>query len=101
MGFHAWFGVGLMTGTGLLQASWYGAMGRTWGASAIVDQQTGGGIAWSVGEIPTVILAITIAIMWSRSDTKEAKRMDRKADRDGDLDLAEYNRMLQKLSNQP
>lgn len=101
VGFHAWFGVGLMTGTGLLQASWYGAMGRTWGASAIVDQQTGGGIAWSVGEIPTVILAITIAIMWSRSDTKEAKRMDRKADRDGDLDLAEYNRMLQKLSNQP
>lgn len=101
VGFHAFFGVGLMTGTGLLQASWYGAMGRSWGASAIVDQQTGGGIAWSVGEIPTVILAIVIAIMWSRSDTKDAKRLDRKADRDGDLDLVEYNRMLQKLSNRP
>lgn len=101
VGFHAFFGVGLMTGTGLLQASWYGAMGRTWGASAIVDQQTGGGIAWSVGEIPTLALAIIIAVMWSRSDTKEAKRLDRKADRDGDLDLVEYNRMLQKLSNRP
>jgi putative copper resistance protein D len=101
VGFHAWFGVGLMTGTGLLEASWYGAMGRTWGPSAIVDQQTGGGIAWSVGEIPTVILAIIIAVMWSRSDTKEAKRMDRKADRDGDLDLTEYNRMLEKLASRP
>ncbi|MEO7124009.1 MAG: cytochrome c oxidase assembly protein [Lacisediminihabitans sp.] len=101
VGFHAWFGVGLMTGTGLLQAGWYGAMGRTWGPSAIVDQQTGGGIAWSFGEIPTLILAIIIAVMWSRSDTKEAKRLDRKADRDGDLDLGEYNRMLAKLANRP
>jgi cytochrome c oxidase assembly factor CtaG/putative copper export protein len=101
VGFHAWFGVGLMTGTGLLQAGWYGAMGRTWGPSAIADQQIGGGIAWSVGEIPTLILAIVIAVMWSRSDTKEAKRLDRKADRDGDLDLTEYNRMLQKLANRP
>ena len=57
-----------MTGTGLLLADWYGAMGRTWGASAIADQQTGGGIAWSVGEIPTVVLAIVVAVMWSRSD---------------------------------
>jgi putative copper resistance protein D len=75
-------------------------MGRTWGASAIADQQTGGGIAWSLGEIPTVILAIVIAVMWSRSDSKDAKRLDRKADRDGDLDLNEYNRMLEKLAKQ-
>ena len=94
MAFHAFFGLTLMTGSGLLLANWYGAMGRTWGPSAIVDQQTGGGIAWGVGEIPTVILAITVAIMWSRSDERDAKRLDRKADRDGDADLAEYNRML-------
>ncbi|HEY0259127.1 MAG TPA: cytochrome c oxidase assembly protein [Lacisediminihabitans sp.] len=94
MAFHAFFGLSLMTGTGLLLADWYGAMGRTWGPSAIADQQTGGGIAWSVGEIPTVILAIVVAIMWSRSDAKDAKRLDRKADRDGDADLIAYNRML-------
>jgi cytochrome c oxidase assembly factor CtaG/putative copper export protein len=94
MAFHAFFGLSLMTGTGLLLANWYGAMGRAWGASAIADQQTGGGIAWSVGEIPTIILAITVAIMWSKSDAKDAKRLDRKADRDGDADLREYNRML-------
>jgi putative copper resistance protein D len=100
VGFHAFFGISLMTGTGLLLANWYGAMGRTWGPSAIVDQQTGGGIAWSLGEIPTVILAIVIAVMWSRSDSKDAKRLDRKADRDGDMDLNEYNRMLEKLAKQ-
>ncbi|MCU1513897.1 MAG: copper transporter, partial [Microbacteriaceae bacterium] len=95
MAFHAFFGLSLMTGTGLLLSDWYGAMGRPWGPSAIADQQAGGGIAWSVGEIPTVILAIVVAIMWSRSDTREAKRLDRKADRDGDQDLVDYNRMLE------
>lgn len=99
MGFHAFFGLSLMTGTGLLLADWYGAMGRPWGVSALADQQTAGGIAWSVGEIPTIILAIVVAFMWSRSDTKEAKRLDRKADRDGDHDLEEYNRMLAGLDS--
>ncbi|WP_219731995.1 cytochrome c oxidase assembly protein [Glaciihabitans sp. INWT7] len=94
MAFHAFFGLSLITGTGLLLANWYGAMGRAWGVSAIADQQTGGGIAWSVGEIPTIILAITVAIMWSKSDAKDARRLDRKAERDGDAELLEYNRML-------
>ena len=94
MAFHAFFGLSLITGTGLLLANWYGAMGRAWGVSAIADQQIGGGIAWSVGEIPTIILAITVAIMWSKSDAKDAKRLDRKAERDGDAELVEYNRML-------
>ncbi len=97
MAFHAFFGLTLMTGTGLLLADWYGAMGRPWGVSAIADQQTAGGIAWSVGEIPTMILAIVVAFTWARSDTKDARRLDRKADRDGGTDLAEYNDMLLRL----
>ncbi|MET4583831.1 cytochrome c oxidase assembly factor CtaG/putative copper export protein [Conyzicola nivalis] len=92
MAFHAFFGLSLMTGTGLLLADWYGAVG--WGISAIDDQQAGGGIAWSVGEIPTVALAIAVAIMWSRSDERDSKRYDRKADRDGDAELEAYNDML-------
>jgi putative copper resistance protein D len=94
MAFHAFFGLTLMTGTGLLLANWYGAMG--WGSSipAISDQQAGGGIAWSVGEIPTIALAIVVAVMWARSDTRDSTRYDRKADRDGDAELAQYNDML-------
>ncbi|MDF2442214.1 MAG: hypothetical protein JWR01_417, partial [Subtercola sp.] len=97
MAFHAFFGLTLMTGSGLLLADWYGSMGRPWGASAIADQQAGGGIAWSIGEIPTLILAIAVAIQWGRNDTKETKRLDRNADRTNDAELAEYNRMLERL----
>ena len=97
MAFHAFFGLTLMTGSGLLLADWYGSMGRPWGASAIGDQQAGGGIAWSIGEIPTVILAIVVAIRWGRNDTRETKRLDRNADRTNDAELTEYNRMLERL----
>jgi putative copper resistance protein D len=69
-------------------------MGWDTGISAIEDQQAGGGIAWSVGEIPNAILALTIVFLWSRSDARESKRYDRKADRDGDAELEEYNAML-------
>ncbi len=101
MAFHAFFGLTLMIGDNLLAADWYGAMGRTWGPSAIADQQIGGGIAWSIGEIPTLVLAISVVIMWARSDSVLARRLDRKADRDGDADRTDYNEMLQKLQNQP
>jgi cytochrome c oxidase assembly factor CtaG/putative copper export protein len=100
MAFHAFFGLSLITGTGLLSADWYGAMG--WGPAipALADQQTAGGIAWSIGEIPTIALAIAVAIMWSRSDRKESQRYDRKADRDGDAELNAYNDMLARRAKQ-
>jgi putative copper resistance protein D len=49
-----------------------------------------------VGEIPTVALAIIVAVMWSRSDERDSKRYDRKADRDGNAELGAYNAMLAK-----
>lgn len=98
MAFHAFFGLAIMSNTGLLLADWYGAMGRSWGLPPLEDQQYGGGIAWSVGEIPTVILAIVVAIQWARSDEREAKRRDRAADRDGEAELAAYNQMLDRRS---
>lgn len=96
MAFHAFFGLSIMMSAGLLLADWYGAMG--WGTDALADQQVGGGIAWSIGEIPTVALAITVAIQWSRSDEKESKRRDRHADRTGDAELEEYNARLQAIA---
>jgi len=92
MAFHAFFGLAIMSGTGLLLSDWYGAMG--WGTDALADQQLGGGIAWSVGEIPTVALAITVAVQWARSDEKESRRRDRHADRTGDAELEAYNARL-------
>ncbi|MEO8907421.1 MAG: cytochrome c oxidase assembly protein, partial [Microbacteriaceae bacterium] len=100
MGFHAFFGVGLMTTQSLLLADWYGAMGRTWGALPIIDQQTGGGIAWSIGEIPTMLMALIVAVQWSRSDAKESKRSDRNADRTNDAELNAYNARLAQMADQ-
>ncbi|MEO6532982.1 MAG: cytochrome c oxidase assembly protein [Pseudolysinimonas sp.] len=94
MALHAFFGLAIISNTGLFLSDWYGAMGRTWGATPLADQQAAGGIAWSVGEIPTASLAIIVAILWSRSDSREAKRHDRAADRDGDAELEAYNAML-------
>lgn len=98
MAMHAFFGIAIMMQEGLMVADWFGSMGRDWGVSPIEDQYVGGGIAWSIGEIPTLILAITVAIQWSRSDTRLQRRNDRHADRTGDAELEEYNAKLAALA---
>ena len=98
MALHAFFGIAIMMQTGLMVSEWFGAMGRTWGPTPLEDQYIGGGIAWSVGEIPTLILAITVAIQWSRNDTKVQRRRDRHADRTGEAELEEYNARLAELA---
>lgn len=47
-------GIRLLTSSDLLAADWFGSLGRTWGASAIVDQQTGGAVA--------LIMAVLLAV---------------------------------------
>lgn len=98
MAMHAFFGVAIMMQEGLMVAEWFGSMGRTWGPTPMEDQYIGGGIAWSIGEIPTLILAITVAIQWSRDDTKVQRRTDRAADRSGDAELEEYNARLAEMA---
>jgi putative copper resistance protein D len=98
MGFHAFFGLALMTGTGLLLPDWFGAMGREWGDPPLVDQQVGGAIAWGIGELPTLVLSGLVILSWIKSDERESKRRDRQAGRDGDAELVAYNAMLGKIS---
>ena len=98
MAFHAFFGLSLMSGSGMLLADWYGAMGRTWGEPPLADQQTGGAIAWGIGEIPTALLTLIVSIQWARSDQKDAKRLDRASDRTGGADVDAYNEMLARLA---
>ena len=87
-----------MSGDGLLLADWYGAMGRTWGEDPLTDQQTGGAIAWGIGEMPAAVLTIIVSIQWFRSDVRDAKRLDRASDRSGNKDVDDYNAMLAKLA---
>ncbi|MFB8386317.1 cytochrome c oxidase assembly protein [Microbacterium sp. NPDC055910] len=98
MAMHAFFGISIMMQSGLMVAEWYGSMGREWGATPLEDQYIGGGVAWSVGEIPTLILAVTVAIQWSRSDARVQKRSDRHADRTNDAELEAYNAQLAQLA---
>lgn len=99
MAMHAFFGIAIMMQEGLMVAEWFGSMARTWGPTPMEDQYIGGGIAWSIGEIPTLIVAITVAIQWSRDDTKVQRRNDRHADRTGDAELEEYNAQLAALAD--
>nr|WP_246018887.1 cytochrome c oxidase assembly protein [Arthrobacter crusticola] len=98
MAFHAFFGVALTGSDSLLQASWFGSMGRDWGPSALEDQAIGGAVTWGIGEVPTLLLAIGVAIMWSRTDARDTRRKDRAADRNNDADLAAYNSMFADLA---
>ena len=98
MAFHAFFGLSLMSGNGLLLAEWFGSMGRTWGQNPMDDQQTGGAIAWGIGELPTAALTIIVCVQWFAADRREAVRLDRASDRSGNADIDEYNRMLEKLA---
>ncbi|WP_405374382.1 MULTISPECIES: cytochrome c oxidase assembly protein [unclassified Microbacterium] len=99
MAMHAFFGIAIMMSSGLFVAEWFGSMGRTWGDDPLADQYLGGGIAWSIGEIPTVILAITVAVQWSRSDERTQRSQDRHADRTGDAELEEYNARLAAIAD--
>ncbi|KAA9108409.1 cytochrome c oxidase assembly protein [Microbacterium rhizomatis] len=100
MAMHAFFGIAIMMQSGLMVSEWFGAMGRTWGATPLEDQYIGGGVAWSIGELPTLILAIVVAIQWSRSDDKAQRRRDRQVDRSGDSELDAYNAKLAALAEQ-
>ena len=98
MAFHAFFGTTLISGNALLVASWFGLTGRPWGPSALADQQLGGAIAWGIGELPTLALAMIVALSWSRDDERAARRRDRRVDRDGDVELDDYNAELARIA---
>jgi putative copper resistance protein D len=101
MAFHAFFGLALMTGSGLLLPDWFGAMGRTWGLPPLEDQQNGGAIAWAIGELPTIALAIIVSWQWFKSDRRDSVRLDRASDRSGNKDLDNYNQMLDRINQRP
>jgi putative copper resistance protein D len=76
-------------------------VGQPWVASQLEDQRLGGGIAWAAGELPLLVVMVALLVQWARSDDRDARRMDRRADADGDADLAAYNAMLKKMSGEP
>ncbi|THG31031.1 cytochrome c oxidase assembly protein [Naasia lichenicola] len=101
MGFHGFFGTSLMGATQVLLPDWYGVVAADWGIDALQDQFLAGGIAWGLGEVPTLALALIVALQWNRSDERESRRVDRSADRTDDAELRSYNQMLNRLKGRP
>lgn len=98
MAFHAFFGVAITQSTTLFAADHFGALGLPWWVDALADQHVGGAVTWGIGEIPTLMLAIAVALAWSRDDERSARRGDRQADRDHDAELVAYNARLAQLA---
>ncbi len=95
---HAFFGVVLMGMQTVLGERFYRSLQLPWHTDLLGDQHLAGGIAWSAGEVPLVVVMIALLIQWTRSDRRTARRLDRAADRDNDADLAAYNAMLAELA---
>ncbi|WP_300013573.1 cytochrome c oxidase assembly protein [Pseudonocardia sp.] len=98
--FHAFFGVALMSGTTVIGGDFYRALALPWVPDPLQDQRLGGGLAWASGELPLLLVVVALLIQWSRHDERSARRDDRRADQDGDADLAAYNMMLRRLATE-
>ncbi|WP_097188718.1 cytochrome c oxidase assembly protein [Ornithinimicrobium cerasi] len=94
---HAFFGLALMQGSWLLAPEFFKTLAVPWVPDLLVDQQLGGTIAWGIGELPTVVLMLLVALDWMRRDAREARRSDRQADRDHDAALVAYNARLRAM----
>ncbi|MET1075559.1 MAG: cytochrome c oxidase assembly protein, partial [Umezawaea sp.] len=96
--FHAFFGITLMSSQTVIGELYYRSMGLPWVTSQLEDQRLGGGIAWAAGEVPLLVVMVALLVQWARSDNRDARRLDRRADGDGGADLAAYNAMLKQMS---
>ena len=97
--FHAFFGVAMLSGTAVLAPDFFQTLALPWVPDPLADQRTGGSIAWAIGELPTLALALIVAVQWSRADQLESQRTDRRADRDSDAELAAYNERLARIAD--
>ena len=98
MPFHAFFGVIVMTSKDLLAGTYYHYIDIPWIGSLANDQFVAGGIAWSAGEIPLVMVVLALVTQWARQDAKLASRTDRHLDLGLDDSFDAYNEMLSKLA---
>ena len=103
MAMHAFLGIVIMQSKELLAHDWFTTLPRSWGPDPLSDQYIAGGIAWSFGELPGLLVVAALVVQWIRADEREARRLDRAADRaeaegrESD-ELAAYNAMLAELA---
>jgi putative membrane protein len=104
--FHAFFGVVVMMSSSVLLTS-YANPPASWGIDPLYDQGAAGGIAWSFGEFPTVLVLAVVFFSWTRSEERANRAADRAHDRavargqsGEDPALTAYNERLRRLAAQ-
>jgi putative copper resistance protein D len=104
--FHAFFGVIVMMSNTVLLTS-YANPPASWGIDPLYDQGAAGGIAWSFGEFPTVLVLAVVFFSWTRSEERANRAADRVHDRavargesGEDPELTAYNERLRRLAAQ-
>jgi cytochrome c oxidase assembly factor CtaG len=97
MPLHAFFGVTIMM-AGALVVQTFADPPAGWGVDPLTDQNTAGSIAWSFGELPTVLVLAIVLFSWMGSEERRGRRLDRAAVRTGDAELEAYNARLRELA---
>lgn len=95
-GLHAFFGVFLMMSTTLLVSN-FASPTSDLGIDPFEDQWLAGGLAWSYGEGPTLLMLIYVMHRWFGDDTARAAAADGHADLHGNAELDSYNAYLTRL----
>jgi len=93
---HAFFGVFIMISPSLIMDT-FANPPASLGIDPLADQGVAGGLAWSYGEGPNVLMLLYILHRWFRDDTSKAAAADLRAARFGDPDLDAYNEYLAQL----
>ncbi len=104
MPLHSFFSIALMMTTTVIALGYYPALQRPYAVDLLADQHLGAGIGWATGEIPMVLVMCAMFGQWVRADEREARRLDRSADRaaaggQGRDELADYNAYLRSLAD--
>lgn len=86
---HAIFGLVLLMSSRPM-FRWYVDDPESWGITRALDQAIGGGLIWSYGELPLILVLIVTISKWRKSDLRQAKR--RQPQEDEAMDV--YNAYL-------
>ena len=78
---HVLVGLPIMLSDRPYAADYFLALGRNTPAEIVTDLNTGGALLWAFGDISAIVLILGFVTAWSRSDARDARRLDRALDR--------------------
>lgn len=98
MPLHAFFGVIIMMATTPV-VDFFATLPASWEVDPLTDQGIAGGLAWSYGELPSVLIVLFILVRWQRDDARQAVAADRHAETNGTPELDAYNAYISRLND--